>query len=139
MSTKKAKAGQEIFYSEAFKQKVVHEVLSGKLNKLQAKKIYGIRGNSEILYWIRKYQGIVNYKKAIPTIANFAEMKKDIHDKKLEQEHKELKELLRIAELRADLWQHMIEVAEKKFNIEIGKKPGAQLSKVSKSKDLRKK
>ncbi|MEJ7683350.1 MAG: hypothetical protein WKG06_36925 [Segetibacter sp.] len=40
-------------------------------------------------------------------------MKKDINDKKLEEENKELKELLRVAELRADLWQHAIEIAEK--------------------------
>lgn len=41
--------------------------------------------------------------------------------KKLEQENKELKELLRIAELRADLWQHAIEIAEQKLDIDIVK------------------
>jgi len=35
-------------------------------------------------------------------------MKKNIRDKKLEEENKELRELLRVAELRADLWQHAI-------------------------------
>ena len=60
-------------------------------------------------------------------------MKKNIHDKKLEEENKELKELLRVAELRADLWQHAIEIAEKKFNIDIVKKHGAQRSTPSKS------
>ena len=77
-------------------------------------------------------------KKAI-VIANFAEMKKNIHDKKLEEENKELKELLRVAELRADLWQHAIEIAEKKFNIDILKKYGAQQSTPSKSNDQKKK
>ena len=72
-------------------------------------------------------------------IANFAEMKKNIHDKKLEEENKELKELLRVAELRADLWQHAIEIAEKKFNIDIVKKHGAQQSTPSKSNGQKKK
>jgi hypothetical protein len=65
-------------------------------------------------------------------------VKKDIQYKKLEEENKELKELLRVAELRADLWQHAIEVAEKKFDIEIVKKYGAQPSTAFISKDLKK-
>ena len=57
----------------------------------------------------------------------------------MQEENKELKELLRVAELRADLWQHAIEIAEKKFNIDILKKFGAQPLAPSKSKDLKKK
>ncbi len=107
--------------------------------KRQASLIYGIKGNATILYWIKQSQGLKGYeKKAIP-IANFAGMKKNIADKKLEEENKELKELLRVAELRADLWQHAIEIAEKKFNIDILKKSGAQLSKASNSNDPKKK
>jgi len=130
---------QQLFYTEEFKQKIVNEVLSGKLNKRQASLIYGIKGNATILYWIKQSQGMNGYDKKAKVIANFAEMKKNIHDKKLEEENKELKELLRVAELRADLWQHAIEIAEKKFNIDILKKYGAQQSTVSKNKDQKKK
>ncbi len=79
------------------------------------------------------------YDKKAKVIANFAEMKKNIHDKKLEEENKELRELLQVAELRADLWQHAIEIAEKKFNIDILKKYGAQQSTPSKNKGQAKK
>ena len=72
-------------------------------------------------------------------VANFATMKQNINDKKLEQENAELKELLRVAELRADLWQHAIEVAEKKFGIDIKKKFGAKPSTVLSNKDSKKK
>ena len=130
---------QQLFYTEEFKQKIVNEVLSGKLNKRQASLIYGIKGNATILYWIKQSQGMKGYDKKAKVIANFAEMKKNIHDKKLEEENKELRELLRVAELRADLWQHAIETAEKKFNIDILKKYGAQQSTPSKNKDQRKK
>jgi transposase len=133
------KGPQQLFYTEAFKQKIVNEVLSGKLNKRQASLIYGIKGNATILYWIKQSQGLKGYEKKAVPIANFADMKKNIHDKKLEEELKETRELLRVAELRADLWQHAIEIAEKKFNIGILKKSGAQLSKASKSKDPKKK
>ena len=40
---------QQLFYTEAFKQKIVTEVLSGKLSKRQAQLIYGIKGNATIL------------------------------------------------------------------------------------------
>jgi transposase-like protein len=130
---------QQLFYTEAFKQKIVNEVLSGKLNKRQASLIYGIKGNATILYWINQSRGLRGYEKRTTPVANFAEMKKNIHDKKLEEETKELKELLRVAELRADLWQHAIEIAEKKFNIDIVKKFGAQQSSPSKSKSQKKK
>jgi transposase len=130
---------QKLFYTEAFKQKIVNEVLSGKLNKRQASLIYGIKGNATILYWINQSRGLRGYEKRTTPVANFAEMKKNIHDKKLEEENKELKELLRVAELRADLWQHAIEVAEKKFNIDIVKKYGAQQSTPSKNKGQKKK
>lgn len=130
---------QQLFYTEEFKQKIVDEVLSRKLNKRQASLIYGIKGNATILYWIKQSQGLKGYeKKAIP-IANFAEMKNNVHDKKLEEENKELRELLRVAELRADLWQHAIETAEKKFNIDILKKYGAQQSTPSKNNGQKKK
>jgi len=113
--------------------------LSGKLNKRQASLIYGIKGNATILYWINQSRGLHGYEKRRTPVANFAQMKKNIHDKKLEEENKELKELLRVAELRADLWQHAIEIAEKKFNIDIVKKYGAQQSTPSKSKGQKKK
>ena len=133
------RGSQQLFYTEAFKQKIVHEVLSGKLSKRQASLIYGIKGNATILYWINQSRGLRGNEKKTTAVANFTEMKKNIQDKKLEEENKELRELLRVAELRADLWQHAIEIAEKKFNIDILKKYGAQQSTPSKSKDQKKK
>jgi transposase len=133
------RGAQQLFYTEAFKQKIVDEVLSGKLNKHQASKIYGIKGNATILYWIKQSQGLNGFHKKEMPIANFAEMKQNIQDKKLEEENKELKELLRVAELRADLWQHAIQVAEQKFGIDILKKSGAQQLKPSKTKSRKKK
>jgi transposase-like protein len=130
---------QQLFYTEDFKLKIVNEVLSGKLNKHQAQQIYGIKGNATILYWIRQSQGLKGYEKIEMPIANFAAMRQNINDKKLQQENEELKELLRVAELRADLWQHTIELAEKRFGIEIKKKFVPKLSTVSKDKDQQKK
>jgi transposase-like protein len=130
---------QKLFYTEEFKQKIVNEVLSGKLNKHQASQLYGIRGNATILYWIRQSQGLNPMQKQPKQIANFAEMKQNINDKKLEEELKETKELLRVAELRADVWQKAVEIAEEKFDIDIVKKFGAQALQQLKNRDQKKK
>jgi transposase-like protein len=130
---------QQLFYTEDFKLKIVNEVLSGKLNKHQAQQIYGIKGNATILYWIRQTQGLKGYEKVEMPVANFAAMRQNINDKKVEQENAELKELLRVAELRADLWQHAIEIAEKKLGIDIKKKFVPKQSTVSTVKDQKKK
>ncbi len=130
---------QQLFYTEAFKQKIVNEVLSGKLNKRQASLIYGIKGNATILYWINQSRGLKGYEAKEKSVANFAEMKKDITDKKLEEELKETRELLRVAELRADLWQHAIEKAEEKLKIDILKKYCARQFNPSRNKDQRNK
>lgn len=130
---------QQLFYTESFKQKIVDEVLSGKLNRHQASQIYGIKGNTTISYWIRQSQQLPGDPKGGVPVANFAEMKQNTQEKKLEEEVKELKELLRVAELRADLWQHAIEVAEQKFGIDILKKSGAQQLIPSKTKSPKKK
>ena len=90
----KRRGPQQLFYTEEFKQKIVKEVLSGKLNKRQASLINGIKGNATILYWIKQSQGMNGYNKKAKVIANFAEMKKNIQDKKLEEELKETRELL---------------------------------------------
>jgi len=37
---------QKLFYTKVFKQKIVSEVLSGKLTQRQAQMIYGIRSNA---------------------------------------------------------------------------------------------
>jgi transposase len=132
---------QKLFYTEEFKQRIVQEVLSGKLNKTQAQHLYGIRGNGTIIYWIRQYEGLNPQHRVIKSkpIANFAEMKQNIADKKLEEENKDLREQLRVAELRADLWQRAVEIAEKMFNIEISKKFGAQALHQLKSKGRKQK
>ena len=50
------------YYSEEFKWRVVQEVLSDKFTKEEARKVYGIDSNCAILYWMRQYSGIKDYR-----------------------------------------------------------------------------
>ena len=121
-------------YSDAFKWRVVQEVISGKLNKEEARKAYGIRSNSAIVYWMRQFSGNAQWR-TNKKVGIFADMPKDKEVNELKEKIAQLEQELRTANLRADLWQQMIEVAEKNLHIDIKKKPGAQpLKPLSKTK-----
>lgn len=113
-------------YSEAFKLRVVKEVLEGKFSKEEARRIYGIKSNCAILYWIRQFNGQSDYREGgishidIPTLMNNKEdSDKDKRIKALEAE-------LRNERLRSELWQKMVDVAENELQIDIRKKYGAK-------------
>jgi transposase len=121
-------------YSEEFKWRVVQEVLSGKYNKEEARQIYGIKSNCAILYWMRKYSGNDNYRRIHGFANGINNMLSSKENKELKERIHQLEEELRRANLRADLWQKMIEVAEEQLQIEIKKKYGAQLLKHTEDK-----
>jgi transposase-like protein len=128
MEKQKAEAST---YSEAFKWRVVQEVLSGKLTKEEARVAYGIKSNSAILYWMRRYSGNGDYRSVHSQPNSATAMQDSKKQQELEDRVKQLEEELRRATLRADLWQKMVEVAEDRLKIDIKKKYGAQPSKPS--------
>lgn len=111
-------------YSEEFKKKVVNEVLSGDICKEEARRRYGIKGNSAILNWIRKFDSnnqIYTMKRKIK------EQPKDTV--LLNAENKRLREELELERLRVLSLNVMIDLAEEQFKVPIRKKSGAKQSK----------
>ena len=122
------------FYSEEFKWKVVKDVLSGKLTKEEARRVYNIRGNCAVLYWMRKFSGNDFYREGgIPLVTNL-EMSnmKELSEK--EKQINQLREELKRERHRADLWQEIVKIADKQLKIDIVKKFGAKQSTPSKNK-----
>jgi len=128
------KKKKQEFYSEEFKWRVVQEVISGKFNKEEARRFYGIKSNCAILYWMRKYSGNNNYRKGGVPLGEIKDMNriKDLSEK--DKRIKELEAELQKEKLRSDLWQKMVEIAEEQLNIDIRKKYGAKPSISSKNK-----
>jgi transposase len=118
-------------YSETFKWQVVQEVLTGRLTKEAARVAYGIKSNCAILYWMRKYGGNDDYRDTHSLTNDFSAMHNSKEQDELKERIAQLEEALRRANLRADLWHKMIEVAEEQLKIDIKKKYGAQPSKPS--------
>lgn len=113
-------------YSPDFKFRVVQDVLQGKYSKEEARKIYGIKGKSAILYWIRQFSGQSNYQECTMPTMSLEDMKIKKNESAKDSKIKELEEQLRVETLRADLWQKMVDVAEEQLNVNIRKKYGAK-------------
>lgn len=113
------------YYTDEFKKRVVNEVLNGLISKEEARRRYGIRGNSAVLNWIRKFgstkTGIYMPRKRQETTTKTRE--------ELEAENLRLRRELEEERVRNRALNVMIDIAERQFNIPIRKKHGAKQSK----------
>ena len=107
-------------YSESFKLKILDELTTGKLNKNQLGKLYGINPTT-INEWIRKYNRIdlMNTRIKVETKDEITRIKT------LQKEIKQLKELLLKKDLDALVQDSYLEVAAE----DLGYKSVAELKK----------
>lgn len=119
------KKGKQKIYSESFKRQVVQEVLEGKYSKEEARRIYSIKSNCAVLYWIREFSGQRNYRQPSEfEVKSNKEKERTEQDKSRRME--ELEAELSREKQRAELWKKMVEIAEEDLGIEIRKKFGAK-------------
>jgi transposase len=105
-------------YSEVFKKMVVREFERGALNKDQLAAKYGIKGNSRILEWCRKY-GKFDYQS--PT-TNGRPMKDP-----QQQRIRELEKKLKLAEQKLIIFDKLLEVTNRGLPQDVVKKIEAEL------------
>ena len=112
-------------YSLSLKLQIVTEIEQGQLSTTSAQRKYGIQARSTVVSWLRKY-GNFDWENQTPS-----NMPKTPEQKlmQLEQEVKLLKKQkaflekqVEQSEKKAILFDMMISVAEKEFNIPIRKK-----------------
>lgn len=112
-------------YSMSFKLQVVQEVESGELSMTAATRKYGIQARSTVRMWLRKY-GNFDWENQTPL-----NMPKTQEQKLLELEQKVkllekqkafLEKQVETADKKAIIFDMMIDLAEKEFNIPIRKK-----------------
>ncbi|TXG36712.1 transposase [Seonamhaeicola maritimus] len=107
-------------YSEPFKLKILDELTTGKLNKYQLGKLYGIAPTT-INEWIRKY----NRKDLMNTRIKVETKDEITRIKALQKEIKQLKQLLLKKDLDALVLDSYLEVAAE----QLGYKSVAELKK----------
>lgn len=121
------------YYSPSFKTKVVKDVLEGKYSKEEARRIHGIRSKSAVLYWIRDFYGIKNYRQPSEFEVAVKAQKEKISKEELTKIERLEAELIREKQ-RSALWKKMVEIAEEELGVEIRKKFGARQSSNTKKK-----
>jgi transposase-like protein len=110
-------------YTDDFKIRIVEEVLSGKITKEECRYRYGIKGNSTVLRWIRKFTGSYN---RFPDMSIKSESEETA---RLQEQLRLLKNELEYERLRSTSYLEMIKIAEEDLKISIRKKSGAKQSK----------
>ena len=113
-------------FSREFKLQIISQIESGKLTKERARKVYQIKGKSAILNWMRKYakpKTTFTEKSSIPMTG------KDETTKELLLRIQQLERSLEDAELKAESYSKMIDIAERELKINIRKKYNTKQSK----------
>lgn len=119
------------FYSEEFKKKVITEYLETDLTKRELLDKYGIKANSALQEWMRKF-GITDpyAKKDYIGLTNVNRLKKkkpelsevELESYALNKRIRELEKLLSEEKIRSEMYSRVIEVAEKDLKLNIRKK-----------------
>jgi len=115
-------------FTISFKERVINEVLSGKLTKEQARRKYNIKGKSAILNWIRR----LNLELTSISDNSFVKLnmsKQSFSPEELQKKIQELEAALEEANFKTQAYSTMIDVAEKELKIKIRKKSSTKPSK----------
>jgi transposase-like protein len=118
-------------FTDSFKRKVVREVLSDGLSKEAARRKYNLKGKSGILQWMRRF-GVATEKEERLITNRFVIMErkqKKVESKSKDEQIKLLEKALANAELKAESYSRMIQIAEEQFKIKIRKKLSTKQSK----------
>jgi transposase len=115
-------------YSEELKKQAVFKVLSGELRKSEARRRYGIAARATLDKWLEKYgHGIMLEHQELLQHMGTRKKKEAVNGEmpELEALRRELAEAnkrVRAAELRAEAYSLMIDLAEKELKVAIRKK-----------------
>lgn len=122
----------------SFKLEVVQEVERGTISVKGAQRKYGIQGNATVSQWLRKF-GTFDWENQTPSNMPKSQEQKilelEAKVKLLEKQTAFLKHQVDRADRKAVLFDMMIELAEKEFNIPIRKKCSPEQSIIADKKE----
>ena len=122
-------------YSLSFKLQVVDEIESGQLDRLSAHLKYGIQARSTITGWLRKYGTFDWENLSVVTMAKTPEQKiieLEAKVKLLEKQKARAEHLAERADKKVIIFDMLVDMAEKEYDIEIRKNYTPELSTSSK-------
>lgn len=124
-------------YTMSFKLQIVQEIEQGLLTKNQAKVKYGIQGDATITTWLKKY-GNFDWENQTPlNMPKSPEqkiMELEAKVKLLEKQKAFLEQQAFVADKKAIIFDMMIDIAEKEYQIDIRKNSSPEQSTILKHK-----
>ena len=118
-------------YSMSFKLEVVTEIESGVLSTTGAQRKYGIQARSTVVSWLRKY-GKFDWENQTPSTMPKSQeqllMELEAKVKLLEKQKALLEHRVERADKKAIIFDMMIDLAEKEYNISIRKNSSPEQS-----------
>jgi len=123
-------------YSLSFKLQVVDEIESGQLDRLNAHLKYGIQARSTITQWLRKYGTFDWENLSVVTVAKTPEQRiieLEAKVKLLEKQKARAEHLAERADKKVIIFDMLVDMAEKEYDIQIRKNYKPELSKISKN------
>jgi transposase-like protein len=127
-------------YSMSFKMQVVNEVERGEISVTAAQHKYGIQGNATVINWLRKY-GTFDWENQTPSNMPKTQEQKILEleqkVKLLEKQKTLLEKQVETADKKAIIFDMMISLAEKEYNIPIRKKCSPEQSTTTGKKQKR--
>lgn len=128
-------------YTLSFKLQVVREVEQGKISIRQATRKYGIQGNATVSQWLRKF-GNFDWEYQTPSNMpktpeqRILELEQKV--KLLEKQKAFLEQQVSTSDKKAIIFDMMIDIAEKEYNISIRKNSSPeQLTNIANKKKKR--
>lgn len=110
-------------YTLAFKLSVVEQVEHGELTYKEAQKRYGIQGRSTVLIWLRKHGHLDWYTLSSSDLMSTGMTKPPSLPLTPEQRIKALEAELKDANLKAQLFEAMLEIIKTEYGVKLPKKP----------------
>lgn len=127
-------------YSISFKLQVVQEIESGQLGRTEACNKYGIQATSTITRWLQKYGNFDWENQSRTIVAKTPEQKileLEAKVKLLEKQKARAEHLAERADKKVIIFDMLVDMAEKEYDIQIRKNYKPELSKASKKNKKR--
>ena len=118
-------------YSLSFKLQLVEEIEQGFLTRSQARDKYGIQAGSTITRWLKKYGNFDWEHQSITAMSKTPEQKileLEAKVKLLEKQKNRAEHLAERADKKAIIFDMLVDLAEKEYNIDIRKNYTPELS-----------
>jgi transposase-like protein len=111
-------------YSLSFKLQLVHDIETGRLDRLNAHLKYGIQARSTITQWLRKYGTFDWENLSVTTMSNTPEQRiieLEAKVKLLEKQKSRAEHLAERADKKVIIFDMLVDMAEKEYDIQIRK------------------